>query len=193
MKVPTNFSGAAVYLVQDALDQELVARCRAGDPAAFEPLVERYQRPFFTIAVRLLGDADDARDAVQNAFVKAYQSLSQYDPARRFFSWSYRILVNECLNARRARRPSEPIVDDALASDSPFDALAIAERRRRVQQAIAALPHDYREVVVLRHFAELSYEEISEATGIPVKTVKSRLYSARQRLAEMLFEWSTRR
>lgn len=184
----TNFSPRAVYLVQDATDEQLVALCRTGDSAAFEPLVDRYQRPFYNIAVRLLGDAEDARDAVQNAFVKAYQNLAQYDSSRRFFSWAYRILVNECLNVRRSRRPAEPLVDNLVASESPYDTLALDDRRRRVQQAIGALPHDYREVLVLRHFAELSYEEISEAVGVPVKTVKSRLYTARQRLAEMLFE-----
>ncbi len=189
----TNFSTASVYLEQDAEDQQLVRRCLEGDLDAFQPLVERYQRPFFTIAVRLLGDPDAAHDAVQDAFIKIYEKLGSFELGRRFFSWAYRILVNECLNARRARRPSEPVTEDLLVGASPLDRLALEERRRHVQQAILALPRDYREVVVLRHFPELSYVEISDAIGVPVKTVKSRLYTARQRLTEMLFEWDTRK
>jgi RNA polymerase sigma-70 factor (ECF subfamily) len=187
----TNFSRAAVYLVQDADDSQLVERCLAGDTAAFEPLVLRYQRPFYTIALRMLGCADEASDAVQNAFLKAYQNLALFDGRRRFFSWAYRILVNECLNAQRAR-PSEPLVDEPLVLDDPLDALAADERKQQVQRAVAALPHDYREVVVLRYFAELSYEEISDAIGVPVKTVKSRLYTARQRLTATLFDGGAR-
>ena len=97
----TNFSTGGVYVDQDADDLALVARCRAGETAAFEALVERYQRVLFTVALRMLGDYDAASDAAQNAFVKAYQKLDTFDPTRRFFSWIYRILVNECLNARR--------------------------------------------------------------------------------------------
>jgi RNA polymerase sigma-70 factor (ECF subfamily) len=181
-----------VYLVQDADDSQLVERCRAGDTAAFEPLVLRYQRPFYTIAVRMLGGADEASDAVQNAFLKVFQNLALFDARRRFFSWAYRILINECLNAQRAR-PLEPLVDEAAVLEDPFDALAADERKRQVQRAVAALPHDYREVVVLRYFAELSYDEISDAVGVPVKTVKSRLYTARQRLTATLFDKGARK
>ncbi len=188
----TNFSAVGVYLEQDADDRELVRRTQGGDRDAFEPLVRRYQRPFFTIAARLLGDPEAANDAVQDAFFKMYQKLDTFEPERRFFSWAYRILVNECLNVRRAQHPSEPVTDDVLVVDSPIDTLTLAERRHRVQQAILALPRDYREVIVLRHFTGLSYEEISDAVGVPVKTVKSRLYTARQRLSEALFEWNPR-
>ena len=102
----------------------------------------------------------------------------------------YRILLNECLNARRGRRRDlEDVQDesfDVAGNGTPLDALERTERRHRVQQALLSLPDDYRQVVVLRHFAELSYDDIAAALAIPAKVVKSRLYTARQRLAAML-------
>lgn len=182
----TNFSTGGVYVDQDADDLALVARCRVGEAAAFEALVERYQRVLFSVALRMLGDYDAASDAAQNAFVKAYQKLDTFDPTRRFFSWIYRILVNECLNARRDHAQHEPLAPDLAAVGTPADLFETAERRKRVQAAILALPMEYREVIVLRHFAELSYEEIGETLHVPAKTVKSRLHTARERLAVML-------
>jgi RNA polymerase sigma-70 factor (ECF subfamily) len=105
MAYATNFSAPAVYVRNDAEDVADVVRCLEGDHAAFEALVDRYHRPFFTFAVRVLGN----RDAVQTAFVNLYENLRTFDRNRRFFSWAYRILVNECLNVRRGQRPSEPI------------------------------------------------------------------------------------
>ena len=190
-----NFSPGPVYVDQDADDLALVARCRAGDTRAFEPIVERYQRVLYTVALRMLGNTEEANDVAQNAFVKAFQKLDSFDPNRRFFSWIYRILVNECLNVRRDQRPLEPISPDLAESSgrSPADLFENAERRRRVQAAILELPADYREVVVLRHFADLSYEQIGETLDLPAKTVKSRLHTARTRLAEMLRGLDVRR
>ena len=187
----TNFSFAGVYLDQSAEDQTAVKRCLAGDSSAFEAIVNRYQRVLFTVAVRMLGDEEEARDAAQNTFIKVFEKLDTYDPHRRFFSWLYRILMNECLNLRRrpsAVRTREPL-DDQMPQTGESDLVEAAERRNAVKKAILALPDPYREVIVLRHFAALSYEEMSEAIGIPTKTVKSRLYSARQQLAEQLAAW----
>jgi RNA polymerase sigma-70 factor (ECF subfamily) len=185
-KAPANFSDSRGYVSEDADDLASVRRCLDGDGAAFASIVERYQRILFTVALRMLGDEDEANEAAQNAFVKAYQKLGSFDPTRRFFSWIYRILVNDCLNTRRDGRPYEPIPSDLAAEGTPADIFEIAERRRRVQAAILALPMEYREVIVLRHFTELSYEEIGEALHVPAKTVKSRLHTARERLAAML-------
>ena len=182
----TNFSTDRGYMDQDADDLALVARCRAGETASFEALVNRYQRVLFTVALRMLGNHDAANDAAQNAFVKAYQKLETFDPTRRFFSWIYRILVNECLNVRRDQHPYEPLAPDLAAENTPADLFEAAERRRRVQAAILALPMEYREVIVLRHFTALSYEEIGEILHVPAKTVKSRLHTAKARLAVML-------
>ena len=163
-----------------------VQRCLAGDSSAFEPLVQRYHRPLFNLAARLLGNRDDALDAAQNAFVKAYENLRSFDQGQRFFSWIYQILRNDCLNTLRSRRPSSPLPDDLTASGSPADALEQNARQAAVQAALMALTDDQREVILLRHFTELSYDEIAVATGVPVKTVKSRLFTARQRLAILL-------
>lgn len=187
----TNLGLPSVYFEQAVDDSAVIKRCLAGDPAAFEQIVRRYQQVLFTVALRMLGDEEDARDAAQNTFVKVFEKLGTYDPRRRFFSWMYRILVNQCLNERRrpsAMRRPEPLEDDAVQSSTP-DLVEAGERRNAVRQAILALPEPYREVIVLRHFAALSYDEMSEAIGIPAKTVKSRLYSARQQLAERLGAW----
>ena len=165
-----------------------VARCLRGDSAAFEAIVRRYERVLFSVARRILGNYEDALDATQNAFVRAYEGLDTYDPNRRFFSWIYRIAVNECLNARRARRPDDPLPEDmeAQAAGNPFESVQNVERSGVIDSALVQLSEDHRLVVVLRHFADLSYSEISEAIGVPEKTVKSRLFEARHRLGELL-------
>jgi RNA polymerase sigma-70 factor, ECF subfamily len=187
-RLSTNFSSRRVYFMQDPDDSVLVARTLAGETDAFAALVARYERVLFRVAVRMLGDRADAADAAQAAFIKAYERLTSFDRNFRFFSWIYRILLNECLNAKRSRRSHEEVTADLVASESPLEALEIAERQRQVQQALLALPGDYRKVVVLRHYAELSYEDIAATLGIPEKTVKSRLYTARQRLSELLVD-----
>ena len=183
-----------MYLDQSVDDAEAVRRCLNGEPAAFDTLVVRYQQVLFNVAFRMLGDYEDARDASQNAFIKAYEKLGTYDPERRFFSWIYRILMNECLNLRR--RPAMHLLgertEDAVAGHASPDGVEAAERRRDVKHAILALAPAYREVIVLRHFAALSYDEMSDAIGVPAKTVKSRLHTARQQLASELAVWMHR-
>jgi len=141
----------------------------------------------FNLALRTVHDYDEAQDVTQSAFVKAYRRLDTFDPHRRFFSWIYRITLNESLNARNARRSFDSI-PDTIAAPEPdaLEALARDERRRQINAAIRDLPELYRRVVELRHRSELSYREIAEALEIPEKTVKSRLFSARRRLAEAL-------
>ena len=175
-----------MYFSQDADDGALVARTLEGDTAAFEAIVARYESVLFRVALRMLGDREDALDATQTAFVSAYRKLGSFDQNLRFFSWLYRILLNECLNARRDRRPHQPLTPDMMLAGTPLEALEASERRQRVQLALLALPQEYREVIVLRHFAELGYDEIATTLCIPAKTVKSRLYTARQRLIELL-------
>lgn len=172
----------------DGDDAAVVARCLDGDRDAYEVIVSRYQRGLFNVALRILGSYDDAHDATQNAFVKAYEHLDTFDPEQRFFNWLYRILKNECLNALRGRRPSEPVPLTLPAGD-PGDPVEGRERRQAVQAALLALSVEYREVIVLRHFTELSYDEIATTLGIPVRTVKSRLYTARQQLGGLLAGW----
>ncbi len=173
---------------QDENDADLVRRCLQGDAEAFRPLVARYQRVLYNVAYRMVHDREDACDLAQGAFVKAYEKLGTYDPGFQFFSWIYRILVNDTLNFLKRNRPCRSLEPawDVAAPGGPQDDLESRERGRAVRDALMALPVDSREVVVLRHFAELSYGEMSVALAIPEKTVKSRLYTARQRLAEIL-------
>jgi RNA polymerase sigma-70 factor (ECF subfamily) len=173
-------------MVDGEEDAELVARCLQGDVEAFEPLVRRYQRVLFNVAWRMLGEREDARDVVQGAFVKAWEKLSTFDPRHRFFSWMYRIVVNESLNARDRRRPTVALAGEIEAGGGPEEALRTRELEDRVQAALLRLGLDDRQVIVLRHFAELSYAEIGCALGLAEKTVKSRLHEARRRLGRAL-------
>jgi RNA polymerase sigma-70 factor (ECF subfamily) len=168
-------------------DSELVSRSLAGDSGAFGELVERYQRVLFQLAYRMLRNREEARDATQVAFVRAWQHLGQFDRSRRFFSWIYRIQINEALNRRARYRQQDEL--DANLSDGGEDPQTRHERE--VLQAIVAdamieLNQESRDVLVLRHWLNMSYEEIAEHVHVPPKTVKSRLFTARQKLAEIL-------
>ena len=186
---PTNLLSTPVYFSKDEDDAALIRRILSGETAAFEVLVERYQRVLYTVALRMLGNRDDAKDATQTAFVRAYERLGSFDDQYRFFSWIYRILVNECLNVIRGRRPEDELTPVVATSGGPFESAVSNERQAQVQAALLQLTPEYRAVVVLRHFAGLSYDEMADALGVPAKTVKSRLYSARQRLGELLLGW----
>lgn len=168
-------------------DEKLVQRCLSGDTEAFGELVARYEKPLFNAALRILRDREEARDATQNAFVKAWQNLAQFDRNRRFFSWIYRITLNESLNRATRRKQSEPL-DDRLVDHaaSPAEQAERTQQSALLERAMAQLPDAQREVLVLRHWLDLSYDEIGEAIHLPAKTVKSRLFSARVRLAEVL-------
>lgn len=187
--MPTNLLPTPVYFSKDEDDATLIRRVLDGETAAFEVLVERYQRVLYTVALRMLGNRDDAKDATQTAFVRAYERLSSFDEQYRFFSWIYRILVNECLNVIRGRRPEDELTPVLATSGGPFESAVSRERQAQVQAALLQLTPEYRAVVVLRHFTGLSYDEMADALGVPAKTVKSRLYSARQRLGELLLGW----
>ena len=176
----------------DTDDAAVVARCLAGEHNAYEAIVSRYQKGLFNVALRMLGNYEDARDATQTAFIKAYEHLDSFNPEQRFFNWLFRILKNECLNSLRGRRAAEP-VSVGLAATNRADPVEERERHQAVQSALLTLSVEYREVVVLRHFTDLSYDEIAATLGIPVKTVKSRLYTARQQLSDQLSVWRVAR
>ena len=177
-----------MYLEVGTEDENaLILRCLAGDTAAFQPLVERYYGPLFRVAARLLHDREDAKDATQTAFMRAYESLGSLDRERRFFSWIYRILVNDCLNVLRARRPMVALDAAAGARTAlAVDGVEARETHLRVRSALLKLPAEQRDVVLLRHFGDMSYAQMAAALGIPEKTVKSRLFSGRHRLCELL-------
>lgn len=170
------------------LDRALVLRYLDGELAAGDELVGRHLRRMFNVALRMLGNVQDAEDVTQTAFGNAFAALGSYDPKYRFFSWIYRMTVNASLNALERRR-------DMVSLDGTFDVPAAststesaAEAEDLVGRALLELQPGDRAVVVLRHLETLSYEEIAVALGVPVKTVKSRLFTARQRLRDVLLE-----
>ncbi len=169
-------------------DASLVRECVGGNPSAFEELLTRYERPVYNVALRIVGHREEARDVTQTVFLRAWEHLDAYDPRYRFFSWLYRIAVNESLDAAARRRPGDsPLVDTRPALErGPDGRLADAESAAAVRRAIAALPPDARAVLVLRHYLECGYREMAEILGIPEKTVKSRLFTARERLRQAL-------
>jgi RNA polymerase sigma-70 factor (ECF subfamily) len=171
----------------DSRDFALVERCRKGDRQAFEALIREYQKPVYNAAYRILGNPDDAADATQAAFLKAFEHLDRYDPSYKFFSWIYRIAINESINQRKRNRDQQLLDDNHAAADGGPDSTAEADDLASgIQDGLMALNDDYRTVVVLRHFSDLSYRQISEVLEIPEKTVKSRLYSARQLMKDRL-------
>jgi len=124
-----------VYLVKQKPDEPaLVARVLQGDTAAFEELLKPHEAALFTLACRMLGDREEARDALQSALLRAYQHLAQFNPAHRFFSWMYRIVMNECLNRRRDRVPEDELPPTLAASGTPFEAAAASERAAQVRR-----------------------------------------------------------
>lgn len=174
--------------MSDDADAAKVRECLAGDPQAFAALVEQYERPVYNVALRMLRNPEDARDVSQSAFLKAYENLSNYDPQYKFYSWIYRIAINESLNVLRVRGRSAGPVDDQFPEDGagPTELLATDQTRGEVLAAIGRLKPEHRSVIVLRYFAELDYEDMAEVLAIDAKTVKSRLYTARQILKERL-------
>jgi len=168
-------------------DEVLVRRSLEGDDRAFDILLERYERRVFNGALRMVNSRDDARDITQSVFLKVYQNLGRFDARYKFFSWVYRITVNESINFLHRRKPLDP-VDDALPSKQrgPLESLHGEELGEAVQEALMKLKPDYRSVVILRHFQGCSYREMSQVLDIREETVKSRLFSARRILRDLL-------
>ena len=168
-------------------EEALLDRCLEGDGGAFGRLIDRYQRVLFNVSLRMVGNREDASDITQTVFLKAWQAMGTFDRRHKFFSWIYRIMMNETLNHLSKRKRTEPL-DEAMVSDGsgPDEDCARQRLRESIQSALLELSPAYRQVIVLRHFAELSYEEMSGVLRIPEKTVKSRLHTARQLLSDIL-------
>jgi RNA polymerase sigma-70 factor (ECF subfamily) len=165
----------------------LIERCRSGDRKAFEALLMQYERPVFNAAYRMLNNRDDAQDITQSVFLKVFENFDQYDPSRRFFSWIYRITLNESINWKSKTNRLTPLeIETADEGKGPEQQLDTEQASQSVQSALMTLTSDYRSVVVLKHFLGCSYTEISQVLDIPEKKVKSRLYSARQQLKDAL-------
>ena len=170
-------------------DSHAIERCRRGDTEAFEELVDRYHRPVFNAVYRMVGDYEETSDLTQQIFLKAWMNLAKFDDKRRFFSWLYRIAMNETINFIKNRKRFEDL-DPKLRSTrpDPEEQLEAAEIADKVTKALASLSIDNRVVVILRHFLHFSYDQAAEILAIPEKTVKSRLFTARKQLREILIE-----
>ncbi len=171
-------------------DLALVERCRNGDWTAFTDLVVRYQRPIYNAAFWVLRKAEDANDVTQVVFLKVAERLDEYDPRFKFFSWIYRIAVNESLNLLRRNGREESLGDEVVLpgpeSDDPERQASAAQVADRIRSALMKMTANDRLVLTLRHFSECSYDEIGQILDLDPKTVKSRLFEARQRLRDLL-------
>jgi RNA polymerase sigma-70 factor (ECF subfamily) len=173
--------------VKEDADWTVVERCRGGDRRACEQLVLRYQKPVYNAALRLLRNPEDARDVAQTAFLKAFEHLADYDPRFKFYSWIYRIAVNEALDTLSSRKPLEEIDGDEPDETAGPERLVDGEQTARaIEDALTRIKPELRTVIVLRHFMHLSYQDMGEILQLPEKTVKSRLHDARQLLREAL-------
>jgi len=176
--------------------EELTAmrRCRGGSREAFEVFVNKYMKDAYFIALGLVGNREDALDLSQEAFVRAYRNIKQVKPGRGFFPWFYQILKNLCISHLRRRKHRlagsldvEGCPEPASTDDfSPDAVVGKDELKKEVWQAIGKLEPKHREVIVLRHFRNMSYEQIAKALFCNKGTVTSRLYYARKRLQELL-------
>jgi RNA polymerase sigma-70 factor (ECF subfamily) len=175
-------------------DAQLIAAARAGDSEAFGRLVERYQDRLYNSLVRVLGSAEDARDAVQEAFVQAYLKLDTFRGSAAFYTWLYRVAFNLAMSHARKRRPRTSL-DEAKESfgREPVDGqptpdmhLVRREQVQLVQTALAALGTEYRQILVLRELEGCRYDQIAEILELPIGTVRSRLFRAREQLREQL-------
>lgn len=180
-------------------DADLVARTLGGSQDAFRELVVRYERPVFALILRMIRNPTTAEELAQETFVKCYGRLATYDPARRFASWLFKIAHNTTIDHLRRGGPEtvpletpgeeggdlSAVLEDA-SSESPAAAAERREMARALERAIATLRPEYRGAVVMRYAEGLSYQEIVEATGLPLGTVKTNLHRARKQLADAM-------
>ena len=175
-------------------DEQLVERALAGDGDAFGEVVRRWERKIYALAYGITGSVEDARDATQETFIAAYRSLPRFRGEAQVSSWLHRIAVNQCITRqRRARVRAETGLEEEVEAGrehslstgreaSPAHASESKQRAEAVRRAVASLPQELREVVLMKEFEELTFQEIADALQIPLSTVKSRLYTALKQL-----------
>ena len=180
-------------------DVELVQTAVAGREASFEELVSRYQRPIAAYVYRMVGDYDSALDLTQEVFIKVYNSLSRYRSEFKFSTWIYKIAHNAAIDHLRRHAVREHALTGSVDGDRAEVAIESrrltpeqeSERRERcseIESVVQLLQPSYRELIVLRHSHDLSYDEIAEVTGLPLGTVKNRLFRAREAMRDLLLE-----
>jgi len=180
-------------MLQRRTDEQLVELAVGDNAEAFGEIVRRWERKIFALCFGMLGCEDDAHDAAQEAFIAAYRNLKNFRGEAKVSSWLHRIAVNQCLTIKRRQRTrAEDHFDDEDGSEervfvasplrSPARITEQSERMDLVRQAVGALPADLRQVVVMKEFEEMTFQEISETLELPLSTVKSRLYTALKQL-----------
>ena len=172
-------------------DRDLLLRALRGDADsanAFGELVTRHQAGVFNVCYRMLHERGEAEDLAQETFLRAYDRLRTFDLEREFGPWVRRVAANLCLNHLEARKPTAPLDEerDADQSQKPEKQVEVKERSEQIRDALSSLPAHYRVVVELRHYQEMSYDEIAAELNIPLSDVKSHLFRARKLLAEKL-------
>ncbi len=185
--------------INAATDRDLVATAAAGVEGSFEELVKRYQRPIAAYVYRMVGDYDAALDVTQEIFIKVYGSLSRYRPEFKFSTWIYKIAHNSAVDHLRRNAGRERSLVTGTEGDqydlpiesgnmSPEQESEREERRLEIELVVRSLPAAYRELIVLRHSQDLTYEEIVEVTGLPLGTVKNRLFRAREMMRQLFLD-----
>jgi RNA polymerase sigma-70 factor, ECF subfamily len=180
-------------------DRDLVARAIAGADSGFEELVKRYQRPISAYVYRMVGDYEAALDLTQEIFIKVYGSLDRYRPEFKFSTWIYKIAHNSAVDHLRRNATREQSLISGTDGDhfelplesarpTPEQESERKERRIEIEAVIRTLPENYRELIVLRHSQDLTYEEIVEVTGLPLGTVKNRLFRAREMMRQQFLQ-----
>jgi RNA polymerase sigma-70 factor (ECF subfamily) len=171
-------------------DPALAAAALRGDGEAFAALVERYERAVYHLAYRTLRDTEEARDVAQEAFFKAYRSLRTFKPDAKFSTWLFAIAYHACCDrlARRKRFSGEELPDRADSAAGPERAAIANDDARRLRAAIDALPEKYRTVITLYHLQGRQYDEIAKVLGMPMGTVKTHLFRAKEQLRRILSE-----
>ena len=191
-----SISGSPLSLsFSSAADRELVASAARGLEGGFEELVRRYQRPISAYVYRMVGDYEAALDLTQEIFIKIYGSLSRYRPEFKFSTWIYKIAHNAAVDHLRRSAGRERSLVNGSESDSydlPIESEGLSpeqesereERRIEIETVVRSLPTPYRDLVLLRHSQDLTYEEIVDVTGLPLGTVKNRLFRAREMMRQ---------
>jgi RNA polymerase sigma-70 factor (ECF subfamily) len=178
-------------LKQRVAEDEFITRARGGDDEAFQEVVDAFQGPVFNLCYRMLGNAQEAEDAAQETFLKAYRNLRRYDPDRKFLNWILSIASNHCIDRLRRRRLKLISLDEWLPrfenpspNPGPEETLSDQELQEDVRAILDQLGSTDRAAIVLRYWYEYSYEEIADSLSLSVPAVKSRLHRARRSMAE---------
>jgi len=184
-------------------DLKIIEACLLGNSDAFSGIINRYKAMVYNLAYRMCGNFHDSEDVTQEAFVKTYRSLSHYNPSYRFSTWLYQITLNIIRDRLKKKKvdsisldrpfPDGQIIKDGLISgkeNNPEQYLTDQERREKIQQAIMSLPVQYREIIVLRHLEDLSYQELASILKVSPDAVKVRLYRAREQLKYFLKKYN---